>query len=326
MDRNSSTAFVKPYVFSVLPPGSVPSDMKDSSGATAPAPSFIQSSVIQIRSSLSILPIQTLPFPFNVTSQSSTSVSAVPLVNASIRLLTPSPSAKSPLFLLTTPTDRTLAATEGSSIWQFRMKPWGEQVDELVRDGLYSGALALLETIDQAVLSDKVRPTKVISIQKLTIIQEQRKIRIRALNAVAQFRAGKFDDAINAFIDLDFNPAKVVALYPENVAGRLSVPHEKWISLYGGPTIDPKAEDSSSNDRSRSRERIASESRTKERTPSPTGSIRGKLKTGFSALLPSAAKDDDNASISSAKPKFKRKGRLDQIRFPFDSSFQLLFR
>jgi hypothetical protein len=37
------------------------------------------------------------------------------------------------------------------------MKPWSEQVDELVRDGLYSDALALLATIDEALLPDKVR-------------------------------------------------------------------------------------------------------------------------------------------------------------------------
>jgi hypothetical protein len=144
-------------------------------------------------------------------------------------------------------------------------------------------------------------------------VQEQRKIRTRALNAVAQFRAGKFDDAINAFIDLDFNPAKVVALYPDNIAGRLSVPQDQWISLYGGPSADPVGESSSDIDESRSRERTASVPRAKERTPSPTGSIRGKLKTGFSALLPSATKDDDSASISSVKPKPKRKGHLNQL-------------
>ena len=67
-------------------------------------------------------------------------------------------------------------------------------------------------------------------------IQDQRRTQIRALNAVAQFRAAEFDAAIDTFIELDFNPAKVVALYPESVAGRLSVPQEGWISLYGGPS------------------------------------------------------------------------------------------
>ena len=61
----------------------------------------------------------------------------------------------------------------------------------------------------------------------VSAVQDQR-TRIRALDA-AQFRAAKFDAALDTFIELDFNPAKVVALYPESVAGRLSVPQEGCI-------------------------------------------------------------------------------------------------
>jgi hypothetical protein len=75
-----------------------------------------------------------------------------------LRLLTPSPSAKSPLFLVSTPSDRATATAEGSSIWCFRMKSWGLQVDELVDAGMYAEALALLNSIDAAVLPDKVCP------------------------------------------------------------------------------------------------------------------------------------------------------------------------
>lgn len=152
-------AFVKPYIFSVLPSGTVPMiDNKNTSGVSV-LPSFIQNTVVQIRSSLSSLPVQTLAFPFASASSSSatlaTGSSAAP--NSTIRLLTSSPTDKSPLFLITTPTDRTQATAEGSSIWQFRMKPWAQQIDELVSDGFYADALALLDTLDQAVLPDKVR-------------------------------------------------------------------------------------------------------------------------------------------------------------------------
>jgi Vam6/Vps39-like protein vacuolar protein sorting-associated protein 39 len=47
-------------------------------------------------------------------------------------------------------------ASEGSSIWCFRMKSWGEQVGELVDAGKYADALALLDTIDAVLLPDKV--------------------------------------------------------------------------------------------------------------------------------------------------------------------------
>ncbi|KAG6893123.1 hypothetical protein C0995_001581 [Termitomyces sp. Mi166 len=115
------------------------------------------------------------------------------------------------------------------------MKTWAEQLDELVIDGRYADALALLNILDEVVLPDK----------------ETRRTRIRALNAVADFREAKFDAAIDTFIELDFNPAKVVALYPEQVAGRISVPLDDWIPLYGGPkpvVNDPVSTTSSSDD------------------------------------------------------------------------------
>ena len=52
---------------------------------------------------------------------------------------------------------------------------------------------------------------------------------------MSEFRESEFDSAVDTFIELDLNPAKVVALYPELVAGRLAVPSERWIPLFGGP-------------------------------------------------------------------------------------------
>ena len=54
------------------------------------------------------------------------------------------------------PTDKATAATEGRTVWQLDMKPWTEQIDELVYAGRYSDALALLDTLEEAVLPDKV--------------------------------------------------------------------------------------------------------------------------------------------------------------------------
>jgi len=65
-------------------------------------------------------------------------------------------------------------------------------------------------------------------------IKAKRKVKIQALHAVALFAQGEYDAAINIFINLDINPAKVVALYPEEIAGRLSVPQSGWIELHGG--------------------------------------------------------------------------------------------
>ncbi|KAK7032798.1 rab guanyl-nucleotide exchange factor [Favolaschia claudopus] len=288
-------AFVKPYIFSVLPPGSIsvalPKPVPEvPAPASQPPANVTPTTIVQIRSSISLLATQTLSFPFKESSSSPS-----PVGNATVRLLTASASAKSPLFFVTTPTDRTAATAEGSTIWEFKMKSWDAQIDELVVAGQYSEALALLETIDTTALPDK----------------EQRSTRIRGLNAISQFRAAQFDTAIDTLIALDVNPAKVVALYPEAVAGRLSVPQDSWIPLFGGPAHT--VEDNDSNSPVPSLNESLKDAHDAAPHPpadvlenlgiSATGTIRGRLK-GLSAFLPSAHKDDDRASIrQEAKPK-----------------------
>ncbi len=273
-------AFVKPYIFSVLPANTVP---------TSTEGTFHPTTVLQIRSSLSLQSPQNLPFPF-ITAPT-------PQHNSTIRLITPSPSSKSPLYLLTTPTDRASATAEGTSVWSFTMKPWSEQIDELIQDGHYADALALLDIITPPLPDHDTRRTK-----------------IRALNAVAHFRAGKYDAAIDAFTELDVNPAKVVALYPESVAGRLSVPADRWVPLFGGPEPSEKEEehetgsDEASSHAQDLMEQLAS-------LPSG-GSIRGKFKTGFGSLITGGPpKDDDASSIHSKSNKRSTPG-------VFNSSFR----
>ena len=151
------SGFVKPYIFSVLPAGSVPITTGGDTGSVPGQPTFYSGPVLQIHSSISQQVSQLLPFPFNPpNSPQSTSHVSLP-INHTVRLLTPSPSAQSPLFLVSTPTDRATATAEGSTIWCLRLKPWGEQVDELIDARMYAEALALVNDIDVAVLPDKVR-------------------------------------------------------------------------------------------------------------------------------------------------------------------------
>ncbi|TFK27815.1 hypothetical protein FA15DRAFT_666044 [Coprinopsis marcescibilis] len=269
-------AAVKPYIISVLPAGTVQND--------ALSTGFHSTSVVQIHSSLSLQVAQTIPFPFDVSSAPATSP------NATLRLLTTPPSANSPLYLISAPTDRTAAATDGSSIWEFTMKSWPVQLDELVLEGHYADALALLGSLDESALPDKL----------------SRRTRIRALYAVSQFRSGKFDEAIDTFIELDFNPAKVVALYPEAVSGRLSVSQDKWIPLYGGPvpidSDDSKSVASNESGKAASSENASSGDPVEP--PTTAGSFRNRLhlKTTFGLLIPGGGgRDDDTVSISSKR-------------------------
>lgn len=150
-----TSAILKPYIFAVLPAGSVPTSQVEGLPATTPS-TFVSSPVVEIRSSLSLSPVQTIPFPPASTSSSTPTTTAT----HTVRLLTPSPSSKSPLFVVSTPTDRTVAANAGSSIWRFRMKPWIQQIDELVEAGSYKEALALLDSLDVALVADKVCPCR----------------------------------------------------------------------------------------------------------------------------------------------------------------------
>lgn len=134
-------AFVKPYILSILPPGTLPNPSdKDVS-------TVIASPVVQVVSSITQLPVQLLTI----------STGAGPIVsNTTLRLLTVSASASVPLYFVSTPSDRHVTASEGSSVWRIQMRSWGEQVDELVDSESYEEALALLETIDKALLPDRV--------------------------------------------------------------------------------------------------------------------------------------------------------------------------
>jgi Vam6/Vps39-like protein vacuolar protein sorting-associated protein 39 len=123
------------------------------------------------------------------------------------------------------------------------------------------------------------------------------------LNAVAQFKAAKFDEAINTFIELDLNPAKVVALYPEVIAGRLAVPRNGWIVLYGGPDV---GDDSSSHSSEESTKEDSQEPPVQPADVSPptTGTISGKLRTSPGSGIAPESKDDNTAPTPIvSKPK-----------------------
>ena len=326
---------MNPYVFSVLPAGTVPVSAEPSgsaSNASVPASSsslpqattqsqtqlFVQAPVIQIISSINMLPVQTIPFPFPQASPSpnSSNVSVASVPNSSLRLLTVDVSSTHPsatlaiaskipshLFLISTPLDRTVATSEGTAIWRFTMHDWDAQIEELVSRASYTEALALLDHVYGTSPSPK---------RTLTL----------ALNAVSQFRSGKYDDAINTFLDLDINPAKVIALYPEKVAGRLAVKQIDWVALFGGPVAQSKEQSDGDivaggdaisvkpNDGGIKDSAVSSKDKRSvpiSRSPSPAGSVRARTKTSFGALLPAAAasKDDDAASING-----KKKGKV----------------
>ena len=140
-------------------------------------------------------------------------------------------------------------------------------------------------------------------------------IRIRSLNAVSQFRSGNYDAAIDTFLELDINPAKVVALYPEAISGRLSVPEDRWIPLFGGPEpppdpakniVDSPNETEPEPEPEAPKDKVLADISDKMSVLSASGSLRGRWKTSLGALMVGVApvvKEDDAASIKSSAPR-----------------------
>lgn len=108
---------------------------------------------IQIRSAKTLAAVQTMTFPPTWPDGSPVQAGS-PL---SVRLLTPSRSGgKSPIYVAVEPTDKGALERVGSSIWRLEMKSWSKQIDELVDTGEYQEALALLDSIDEVLMEDKV--------------------------------------------------------------------------------------------------------------------------------------------------------------------------
>lgn len=190
-------AYVKPFVLSILPP----------TGRQTPA-----YPLLQVRSASTLVAVQTLPFP---PMQEGGTVSAGNY--PSVRLLTASPGNKPPLFVKVTPTERGALEKDGLSVWCLEMKSWGRQIDELVEAGEYQEALALLNSVDDVLLEDK----------------EERKAYIESLYAVSLFYKDQYSEAIDHFLELDTNPARVIALYPSYISGPLARDRSEWLEMFG---------------------------------------------------------------------------------------------
>ncbi|CAG7849163.1 SubName: Full=Related to Vam6/Vps39-like protein involved in vacuolar morphogenesis {ECO:0000313/EMBL:CCA68795.1} [Serendipita indica DSM 11827] len=193
-------AFTKPYLVSILP-------------AIAQATNASQvstSAILQVRSSLSFSVSQQLYYPFAPLNLSKPANN----VQYNFRVLSSSPNA---VFLTSAPNDRYTLGAEGTVLWMLTMKPWNTQLDELVKDCKYTDALMLLESIDDSALTDKAK----------------RHAHISALHGAALLAQKQYRPAIDVFLKLDLNPAKVVSMFPVEVSGRLAQPQSSWIGLFG---------------------------------------------------------------------------------------------
>ncbi|WRT65779.1 uncharacterized protein IL334_002728 [Kwoniella shivajii] len=201
-------SFANPYIYSVV--SVVPSSAPSSSSAI-PEPTV----QIHLAPTLALRKTLTLPSPSagglsvsHMTSTREALTSAVPAENTS-------PSIK--MLIVSTPTDKHLSQSDGSSIWALRSSDIGEEVDQLVREGRVADAIGLVEAVGE----DGLSPSR-------------RLPHLKTLQAVIQIARGEYQSAMETFLIFNVNPALVLSLFPaETISGKLHVPKEQWMELFG---------------------------------------------------------------------------------------------
>jgi tetratricopeptide (TPR) repeat protein len=111
--------------------------------------------------------------------------------------------------------------TPPTSIYLIAHLPWQKQIDSLIALGQYEDALSLVSSLDAADhhLSDAKEMFK----------------RLRILAGLSMFVNKKqYDKAIDIFIEENVNPAKVVALFPKAISGKLYCDREDIEEAWGG--------------------------------------------------------------------------------------------
>ncbi|GAA6019853.1 hypothetical protein JCM11491_004841 [Sporobolomyces phaffii] len=202
-----------PYVVSLLAP-------LPPAPATGTAPTS-GTHVLDIHALESLAPVQYLAVP--PSSGLDSPDAGTPPGHHIARLLTASPSTSQPsIFFITSPPPVTGNASPEQTLWIGTMDKWEDQIEELGRQGQWEQATRLLR--------------QSFALSGRTSLPPPLLRRLATLHALNLFRAHRYALAIDAFIRLDLSPAKVVALYPETVSGKLFVGDSGTEELFGGRT------------------------------------------------------------------------------------------
>lgn len=118
---------------------------------------------------------------------------------------------------------------------------------------------------------------------------------------------------MDIFIELDANPSKVVSLYPESIAGRLSIPEKDWIVLFGGPkeevqvTSEPTPSEEAATTAEEPQKAESGDPPTSISTlNAPVSGATTSLRGYLPSLMRPTTKDDDTASVASRRSARRR--------------------
>ncbi|WFC99446.1 Vacuolar morphogenesis protein 6 [Malassezia yamatoensis] len=123
-----------------------------------------------------------------------------------------------------------VSSRQRTSLMSIIPRSWTEQLEQLESSGEFDEALDLLDAIPADQLPDVAK----------------RRMQIQALVAVIRFEQQLYDQAMDLFIEIDTNPAKVLALYPAMISGKLAKDVSHWRQLFDAPPqvssdADPRA-------------------------------------------------------------------------------------
>ncbi|PLW47262.1 hypothetical protein PCANC_12409 [Puccinia coronata f. sp. avenae] len=250
--------------------------------------------------------LQTIPFPptqdahkpYSTANSSSSSPSGKkpslepafqprPSQHHHPHLLTSSPNS-SLIFLIAPQSNQ----PENSFQYQLeclQMKPWPIQIQQLIELGEYEEALGLMDGLDETHL-----PNKAVLLKKLN-----------ALCGVIDFSKYKYDRAIDTFISLSINPAKVVALYPQEISGTFAKRREEWEQLFGGR----RAENYRSTPLIIGPHPPVSEPAHHPHRSRPGSDVGSLPRSGFSHHAANTLVDDDRRSVLSGPSAAPTKGK-----------------
>ncbi|WVQ65020.1 uncharacterized protein L199_003190 [Kwoniella botswanensis] len=210
-------AFANPYIYSVIPV--IPSS---STSTSSPVP--VPTVHVHLAPTLALRQALSLPAPATGGLTVSHLAGTKDAIPSSIPAENMSSSTK--MLIVSTPIDRHLLQSEGSSIWALMSSDIGEEVDLLVKEGRIGDAIGLVEAVGQNGLSPS-----------------RRLPHLKTLQAVTQIAKGDYQSAMETFLTFNVNPALVLSLFPaETISGRLHVPKDRWMELFGaveGAKLEP---------------------------------------------------------------------------------------
>ncbi|GAA5871131.1 hypothetical protein JCM1840_007600 [Sporobolomyces johnsonii] len=289
------TIVVPPYVVSLLAPS--PPSSYTTSTSTVSSPTFsLGINALESLSSVQNLPIpprsDSPPSSIAESTRTSADPSATPKSLQHIaRLLTASSSSPSPPILVLTAAHANPTSTGApgplleQTLWIGTLKSWQSQIEELGQQGAWEQGIELLRR------SGMIRGRDSLPRPMLR--------RLAILHSLHLFKTHRYPLAIDAFISLNISPARVIALYPVAISGKLFLEPSAHEEIFDGRPRDKVMaafEDQEATSREEEKQKRAER---EEAETSRAGTPSSPAKRGKGPASATAADDDDAMSIRS---------------------------